>query len=395
MEIEEITEALFREVVRTPTTGEAENGALQALRKEVERQLKRRGLGAHTFLGLRNHSAQKWAGIVNDDGPRENFQIHACKWSDIGKGKAPPRLRYRVGEIHKKKDSAGLLSEAPGDTRTAYPDNGQLNGLVNEYFYHLFRANQAPLRDAATLLDGIDETFRMHRVVLSIDFYYMRPLTQLGLHKDTNGTTLLVGLHYDNEEDLLGPEYIYDFWPKTREDERYFSPWVIDRLVSQRYWPEHLIAGLELARSALKKRQAGSSDLVHAVTMGRMGLVSFVDELIFHQTPLTRKRTGDDADQFRSVSINGTYYEIPTLASNHRRHAGGVQRLRRQFSEENLEFEAAGPTGRRSFVRFWVMVEPKGWHIGLARGSPARVAVVVSAERGGARNVSLRQPSRG
>jgi hypothetical protein len=358
----EIKELLLSEVVQTPESLKALNDARNVMRDRIEAKLRSLmwwGLG-DTYWKPWNYSKTTWAGVVDGQKPLDNFQVHICKWSDIKAGAAPRRLKYRQAGIRKVKDSGGMLK---GNRRQEYPDDLSLNQLTNAYLYQLFRADNAPLGRMATLLDQIEADYSTHRVVVSVDFYYSRPLTQLGLHKDTTGNTLFVGLHYDNAEAMMGPEYIFDFWPLKDVEDRYHSPWSFDEHVNQYYWPKDLSKGLELTRLGLKEDYWKSRDLQRDTTMSQNGLITFVDELIFHVTPLTRKRTEEEKAEedplFRAVNINGTTHAIKDLVQQK------IPKLRRTFSTKDvLDVSGTGSNGRRSFIRFWVMVEPSAWHAG-------------------------------
>lgn len=356
MSAKEIGKVLRQQVVQTPTATKSVKKALDALRNKVEITLPTLYYGK--WWG--NYEVKDWGGVMNQATPRDNFQIHVCKWSDIRKGNQPRPLQYKVGQIRKAKDSSGQLNKSTAERSIWNPADSSLDGFVNDYFYQLLRAEDAPLAAIRDLLDGIEREQQTHRVVLSIDFYYSRSLAQLGLHKDTTGTTLFVGLHYNNDQTMLGPEYIYDFCPMPKTKQRFHSPWATDEKNDVDYWPKDLVDGLEIARGKLEKSEEVEKGLLYATTMPSNGLITFVDELIFHVTPLTRKRGLDDQGTlFQTVNINATEYPLP----KEQMRLTKPSRLRRQFSEKDMGGTGTGSSGRRSFVRFWIMVEPKAWHL--------------------------------
>jgi hypothetical protein len=356
MNVDTIKDALLDEVIKTPDTADALNEARTAMNAKIEKQLEKLewwGVGT----SLWNYDSTTWSGVVKDGSkPNDNFQVHLCKWSDIVDMASPARLKYKSG-IRKVKDSGGKV----GGSRQQYPEDNGLSRLCNSYLFQLFRAEDAPLAGMAGLLDNLERDYQTHRAVVSVDFYYSRPLTQLGLHKDTTGNTLFVGLHYNNDERIAGPEYLYDFWPKTKTSERYHAPWSRDDTVDSAYWPQDLVSGLERARGRLELTFGEKRDLLYDTVMSQNGLVTFVDELIFHVTPLTRKRTETEKTSgdslFRAVNINSITYEIDSLLQN------DSKKLRRTFSTKDVEnVKGTSQNGRRSFIRFWVMIEPKAWH---------------------------------
>ena len=357
MKVETIKGALLEQVIATPATADALNDARTAMNATIEKQLEKLewwGVGTSFW----NYSPSTWGGVVDDESkPKDNFQVHLCKWEDIEEAASPARLKYKSG-IRKVKDSGGMVS---GPSRQEYPVDTALARLCNSYLMQLFRARGAPLAEMARFVDEIESDYRTHRAVVSVDFYYSRPLTQLGLHKDTTGNTLFVGLHYNNDERIAGPEYIYDFWPKTEKKDRFHAPWSSADEAETTYWPKDLLEGLAQARSALKDQYWDRRDVQYDTAMSQNGLVTFVDELIFHVTPLTRKRTETektpDDPLFRAVNINGVPYKLDALLDNN------SKKLRRTFSTKDIEnAKGTSQNGRRSFIRFWVMIEPKAWH---------------------------------
>lgn len=345
-------------VIQTPTSTTAVNNALASLRNAVETRLEQLRKAVDTLGGDAQQILKDlgWGGVMTGQNwqPHFNFQIHLCKWSEITATAAPARLQYNRG-IRKVKDSSGGITRDP-DNRQLYPDNQDLDRYVGKYFYELFKADNAPLASVAAVLNQMeDECRETHRVIMSIDYYYDRPLTSLGLHKDTTGNSVFVGLHYDNETTILGPEYIYDFYPMPESKDRYHSPWSKDQNVP--YWPTPVAEGLELARASLKETHGTDQDLMEATTMGEKGIVCFVDELIFHATPLTHKRSEDEKRTlFKAFNINGASYEQKKLTTK--------DTLRRRYSLADMSIQqATSRHNRRSFVRFWAMIEPKAWHV--------------------------------
>jgi hypothetical protein len=335
---DEIARVLVESVVQTPNTGEPNsylNGAMTSLREAL--------------------------------GFRQNSQLHVCTWSDLCV-KRPNRLKYHVPapekhigqNITKTRDSGGAFAGRPPES----PDLGDgslVRVRVIDYLYGLFCAPGAPLRAIGDMLDQLDVQFRpLYRVTLSCDFFCVRPLEELGFHKDSTGNTLFVGLHYNNTDKLVGPEYLYDFWPrwKARDEDERFSPHTVGKREFDKgmtFWPQALREAVEVARTQLELQHGNDQDLVHVAKMDPLGLISIVDELVYHQTPLTRSRKdGDDYGGFLARLS-------PKL-----RNVKDKPQLRRQFSLDNMEdfWKDLGKGGQkyRSFIRHWVMIEPVAWH---------------------------------
>lgn len=375
MNAQAIAQILKDNVIQTPNTGNAQsavNKAIADLRDKIERKLQVLQDRVTNGDGVKN----KWKGVVDEyrAGQSEvipQFQVQVVKWSDLTHSRTR-RAEYKTGQIAKTHDSSGKMSDALSDTHSQYPKdkdlsgNGQVGKLVNKYFKELFIANGAPLRNIGLFLDAMNRQYiGRYCVTLSLDYYYTRPLTALGLHKDTTGNTIFVGLHYNNPQRIVGPEYMYDFWPQF--DQRSYSPHhrgkagdVDDGIP---FWPKRLRDGLELAREALRQDNQQDNNLLRVTTMQPNGLVAFVDELIFHQTPLTRSRKPGDEGKFADVFFNNHNIRLADVLGHDDRNQ--PRRLRRQFSESNMEEywqnRATSGGGRRSFVRFWAMLEPIQW----------------------------------
>ena len=124
-------------------------------------------------------------------------------------------------------------------------------------------------------------------VWVEIHYYRDRDMNQSGFHKDTlHGDTVFVNLNFvsDTDQDFLGPEYV-------------INPPVV---------PEHdqkTSAALPATfRKHLSKARAGlpTPTEIGASTIPANGVVTFVDELIHHATPVYghRKMTGKGLEAF-------------------------------------------------------------------------------------------------
>ncbi len=210
------------------------------------------------------------------------------------------------------------------------------------------------------------------KVVISLDYYSDRSTDSNILHKDTAGITLFVALHYVNPLDMLGPEYIHDKWPLASvgtspkhnftpaepkgTSKRFHTPWTQWR--GSYYWPRALLKELEAARDELPDDKT-----LHHVELHPYGLVSFVDELVYHATPFNKSRTQEDLTRlFQDVTFSGNKYSIlpPTL--------------KRTLSKalEVAPQSVPGMTGgasKRCFIRLWISICRKSWYEPLMRFS--------------------------
>ena len=118
-------------------------------------------------------------------------------------------------------------------------------------------------------------------VIVEVHYYRDRNPNQTGMHKDTLGETLFVNLNYTNEEEISGPEYIFNPRPvESHEDLLY------------KQLPERALSDLERVRAALPK----PTRVEWAGNIPRYGVVAFADELIHHATPTTAHRGADALD---------------------------------------------------------------------------------------------------
>ncbi len=112
-------------------------------------------------------------------------------------------------------------------------------------------------------------------ILVEVHYYRNRFQTTPQLHKDTKGQTLFVNLNYANEEEIAGPEFVVN--PTERKEHRQ----QIKNTLPTKYLRH------------VKKAKANLPDPteIGASVIPRYGVVSFVDELIHHATPLLRSRT--------------------------------------------------------------------------------------------------------
>ena len=104
-------------------------------------------------------------------------------------------------------------------------------------------------------------------MIVDVDFYYDRPKDRIVFHKDTVGRTMFVNLNFNNDNPIIGPEYVVN------------PPIIQGHLKTTRLHP-----------SFQQDLQTGFNTLelpseIKATQVPANGIVSFVDELVHHSTP--------------------------------------------------------------------------------------------------------------
>lgn len=269
---------------------------------------------------------------------------------------------------------------------------------IEDYLYQLLSTELSAVKDTATTAGKA----KHYRAVVSVDYYNSRSLNAVGAHKDTTGNTLFVALHYRNPERMAGPEYIIDRWPipatdgvtqyfkTTRPDRRTLAPWAYAQKPFT-FWPTPLLKALEEARAALAKKH--TDILFESTVLQPYGLISFVDELIYHLTPLREHReSGDSYDGFNKVGIapQQSFDIIPGLPNlvrsadiikrtgnwfgygpkwvtheldpqqQHRHKI--ARRMSVDLSSWSKPPSTTGGLPVRQFLRLWVSVVPSQWY---------------------------------
>lgn len=113
-------------------------------------------------------------------------------------------------------------------------------------------------------------------VWVEVHYYRSREQATSNFHKDTLGQTLFVNLNYVTNHAIAGPEYVVNPLPLPAHEER-----IRGKDVTPGTLPPKFIANLDKARTILvEPTEIGAS------TIPANGVVSFVDELIHHMTPL-------------------------------------------------------------------------------------------------------------
>jgi hypothetical protein len=107
-------------------------------------------------------------------------------------------------------------------------------------------------------------------VWVEVHYYRTRAKVKPYLHKDTLGETLFVNLNYITNHEIAGPEFVKNPLPVPEHDRR------IGRSL-----PPAFLEHLDAAR-----RDLPLPTEITASTIPANGVVSFVDEMIHHMTPL-------------------------------------------------------------------------------------------------------------
>ncbi|HAB16363.1 MAG TPA: hypothetical protein DCE44_07920, partial [Verrucomicrobiales bacterium] len=245
------------------------------------------------------------------------------------------------------------------------------------------------LADQIDYLRETDLTAGNNRVLVEVHYYYNRPPSFAGRwHKDTRGDTMFVNLNYINPESPIpGPEYLVN--PHTTEEHARQRRELV---------PDSFLTDLEFAQDNLDEPTEIGWGMVPTY-----GVVSFVDELIHHTTPLAGGRkvsaeqlSGDPArglvapeerlalSDLASAANNPVYDRLdlesaglsPETASillnafaaenyksvgifylPHRQPLtadGNTSRLTRRMSVSGRDVTDPPPDARRSFFRTWV-----------------------------------------
>lgn len=262
----------------------------------------------------------------------------------------------------------------------AFDDNTV--GYLHKYLKRLFSYELGVLYTITKDIIGLSEEYR---ALVSVDYYPKRSVDNHLLHKDTTGTTLFVALHYANEARMRGPEYVYDYWeiPAIDIDEnteeqkkqeklngyRRHAPWQKFKEAQgdhdyHNYWPDFLLEALENAKKKLPTKA-----VLHHIDLEPYGLVSFVDELLYHATPLGRQRKFmERSDLFQKASISGRAVDLP-FPQDARESKNG-QKLKRTLSgdikraikEGEEPLGVVGDDEQRTFMRLWISIAPRDWY---------------------------------
>lgn len=282
-----------------------------------------------------------------------------------GKPQAQPNFRVATFDL----ETFDSLVPAPGDPRDSdgagslrhetqrthapawYMFSPQLG--VYEYLHQLLNAELAELRNLALSIASAEEGYQ---AIGALDYYQDRNTDNHTFHKDTVGSTLFVALHYLNDVELLGAEYILD---RQVSGGPIVSP-AQRRQTTARYnkraWPSTLMLAMEKARHELPSEAVPH---VHCETIEPHAIITFVDELIYHATPLEGSRPADYQEtSYTEVDLGQVVFPMRSFIKN---KASNARTLRRTVSEKQLTARNRDEHGKRRFARLWICIQPRSW----------------------------------
>lgn len=152
-------------------------------------------------------------------------------------------------------------------------------------------------------------------IVVSVDYYYDRPKNRVGLHKDSVGRTMFVNLNFNNKQEMAGPEYI-------------LNPEKVD--AHQKHVEDKLPAEFQNDVNDARTQLPNAEDTgIQNSILEPNGMISFVDELVHHSTPVMAKRTIDDRKKNRlDELIENKETEIAELKLQGKSHENIDQSLK-------------------------------------------------------------------
>jgi hypothetical protein len=343
---------LYQQMVRTPSTSDGTNRLLRE------------------FLRFMDAKAQSWAG---DRAALKAYVGNTSIVPDIIRVATfeVPSLRSLVPSGRDPRSNDGAGTPELGKNRIHCPPGFMLQEPIFDYIKGLL-ANE--LGAAVELSERAAAMGAQHHVVGALDWYRDRDTDNHALHKDTTGSTLFVALHYANEQPILGAEYIRDHWPMPSHKDAAFSygtrwerpnaPWRTDAQA----WPNALVEVLEDARKHLKTAEFVQRErpTVECQEIGPFGLITFVDELIYHATPLAGRRTEEQRKElYTEVHIGGSAVKLPVVGlwwvdKRSPLAERDDYALTRAVSRENMTAPVRDK-GKRRFARLWLSIQPRQW----------------------------------
>lgn len=142
-----------------------------------------------------------------------------------------------------------------------------------------------------------------HQIVLKVESVVGRETDRLIWHKDTEGRALFSNLLFFNAAGLPATEWSLDLEPMPPDK----------RALVASQWPPGLLRELDEARARLLARTSTVPPIEGGV-LGPNGYVSWVDELVWHSSPVLQHRerwTLDDAiDGLFGVTFNLATYDL-------------------------------------------------------------------------------------
>ena len=208
----------------------------------------------------------------------------------------------------------------------------------------------------AGYLNPIISQCATHSFFLHAHYYYNRQLGSQNAHHDSIGRTLFVGLHYLVSQPILGAEWTFhwhEFSGRT-------SP--LDEGLN--VWPSKIREDVAKARG---RAQQTIKKKLHVARIPANGLLFFTDELIHHKTPAPSRKLLETGalktvnDALSRVEI----FDAKDLQPHSFEHdMTGYERDVSDDEDEDLG-RAKGntfddPRKKRTFIRFWITVQPIG-----------------------------------
>ncbi|HKP98199.1 MAG TPA: hypothetical protein VJ385_20885 [Fibrobacteria bacterium] len=306
---------------------------------------------------------------------------------DNPKWAPPDELSAMFGKVKAGGDPLVGPKQSQNQAAELFPR--PMRKLMEDYLRALLRKD---LEEQVELVKRALESQDGYRAVVHLDYYATRSTTQVGLHKDTTGNNVFAVLHYINDDPMLGPEYIDDPAPIRTANEGYYydrywsaigddyyrqaAPWAIlkDGMCT---WPDALLEGLQIAREAGGSKSRGK---MACSILPRDGLVAFVDELIFHATPIEGHRVDDTSDEaVRYLSAGVTVVSLMKAGVDPGKlnifgTKSYADRIKRRLSatydkgthlQTGLTIPGAKSGGVRKFFRLWICIVPEHWYTPL------------------------------
>lgn len=230
-----------------------------------------------------------------------------------------------------------------------------------------------------------------YQAIISFDYYASRGLASSRAHKDTFGNTLFVMLHYDNRSTMEGPEYVIDKWPApvtgnglmpgplfsvrhALGETRGRAPWKLTPNGIP-FWPRTLLRALEHARDLVARDH--EEHTWYKSLIGARGMIIFVDELIYHMTPLMFRRQDDGAGQtkYAQAALSDDSNTLINVVPNNTQRT--VRKLSMDLAKweqedartgparlfpKSTRYDGTGGMSTRRFNRVWISIVPDDWY---------------------------------
>jgi len=135
-----------------------------------------------------------------------------------------------------------------------------------------------------------------HGVVLVVETEFGRQSDELKWHKDTEGDALFSNLVFRNNPGLPATEWSLDLQPMPPDK----------RAVLARNWPPALLHELDEARRQLAQTPAGAMT-IEGGTLPSDGAVSWVDELVWHSSPVLAHRSRHTLDDVMATLASAAF----------------------------------------------------------------------------------------